>query len=190
MPALSPPVSRAFAVATLAGLLACAYLVLVKPMIDERIDQRAQIDGLQAALTRYQRVGQMRASRQAELAELKQRTTSEDGLLRGANETLMAAAIQNRVKALVDAAQGQLKSVQMLPPQADGRLHRITVRSQMAVPLEGMQRVFHDLEEAEPFLFLDNVDIRSHDESRRRGRNDDGMLEVRLDVYGYAQAPE
>jgi general secretion pathway protein M len=139
-------------------------------------------------LARYKRVAEQRERREAELAELKRRAAGEDGLLRGANETLMAAAIQNRIKALVDAAHGELKSIQILPPQADGHLRRISVRGQISMTVDAVQRLFHDLEGGEPLLFLDNVGIRSREETRRRReRAEDGMLEVHLDVYGYAQ---
>ena len=188
MPTLSPQVSRALAVALLVGLLAIAYLAVVQPIIDARIEQHQEIANLENTLQRYQRVAAQRASREAALAELKQRAAGEDGLLRGANETLMAAAIQNRLKALVDDSHGELKSIQILPSQADGPLRRIAVRGQIAVTVEAAQRVFHDLEGGDPLLFLDNIGIRSRDDSRRRReRTPDGMLEVRLDVYGYAQ---
>jgi general secretion pathway protein M len=188
MPTLSPPISRALAAALLVGLVAIIYLAIVQPVIDARIDQRDQIANLENTLQRYQRVAAQRASREAALAELKQRAAGEDGLLRGANETLMAAAIQNRLKALVDESHGELKSIQILPPQADGPLRRIAVRGQLSVTVEAAQRVFHDLEGGDPLLFLDNIGIRSRDDSRRRReRAPDGMLEVRLDVYGYAQ---
>lgn len=38
----------------------------------------------------------------------------------------VAAAIQNNIKALVDAAHGDLKNIEILPPQANGPLRRIT----------------------------------------------------------------
>jgi general secretion pathway protein M len=188
MAGLSPPISRALALALLVGAIAIAYLCVVQPIIESGADQRAEISRLEESLTRYRRIAEQRAAREAELAELKQRAATEDGLLRGANETLMAAAIQNRIKALVDAAHGELKSIQILPPQADGRLRRITVRGQIAMTVEAAQRVFHDLESGEPLLFLDNVGIRSREETRRRReRTEDGMLDIRLDVYGYTQ---
>jgi general secretion pathway protein M len=186
--ALSPPVSKALALSLLLGLLAVAYFGVVQPVIDNRIDQQNEIARLESSLTRYQRIAALRSAREAQLAELKRRAADADGLLRGANETLMAAAIQNRIKALVDAAHGELKSMQIMPPQADGPLRRITVRGQIAMTIEAAQRVFYDLEGGEPVLFLDNVGIRSREETRRRrDRADDGMLEVHLDVYGYAQ---
>lgn len=186
--ALSPPVSRALALALLFGVLAIAYVGAVQPIIESRAGQREGIARLENNLARYRRIAEQRTPRAGELAELKRRAAAEDGLLRGANETLMAAAIQNRIKALVDAAHGELKSMQILPAQADGRLRRITVRGQIAMTVETAQRVFHDLEGGEPLLFLDNVGIRSREETRRRReRTDTGMLDIHLDVYGYAR---
>ena len=186
--ALSPPVSRALALALLSGLLAVAYLGVVEPIVERRIDQREEIVRLENVLARYRAVADQRTAREGELAELKRRAAGEDGLLRGANETLMAASVQNRIKALIDAAHGELKSTQILPPQPDGHLRRITVRGQIAMSMDGALRVFHDLEGGEPLLFLGNVDIRSRDETRRRReRVEDGMLDIHLDVYGFAQ---
>jgi general secretion pathway protein M len=188
MPALSPPISKALALTLLVCVVAVAYFGVVQPLIESRRDQQGQIERLEDSLVRYRRVAEQRSSREGELAELKRRAADADGLLRGANETLMAAAIQNRIKALVDAAHGELKSMQILPPQADGPLRRITVRGQIAMTMEGAERVFYDLEGSEPALFLDNVGIRSREDARRRrDRGEDGMLEVHLDVYGYAQ---
>jgi general secretion pathway protein M len=186
VPALSPPVSKALALALLLSLLAVVYFGVVQPVIESRIDQQAEIARLETSLVHYQRIAEQRASRETNLDELKRRAADADGLLRGANETLMAAAIQNRIKALVDAAHGELKSMQIMPPQADGPLRRITVRGQVAMTVEAAQRVFYDLEGGEPVLFLDNVGIRSQEETRHRERAD-GRLEVHLDVYGYAQ---
>jgi general secretion pathway protein M len=186
VPVLSPPVSKALALALLLSLLAVICFGVVQPVIESRIDQQAEIARLETGLAHYQRIAEQRRSRETALAELKRRAADADGLLRGVNETLMAAAIQNRIKALVDAAHGELKSMQIMPPQADGPLRRITVRGQIAMTVGAAQHVFYDLEGGEPVLFLDNVGIRSQEETRHRERAD-GRLEIHLDVYGYAQ---
>lgn len=191
MPALSPMVNRALALAILLGLVAATYLGLVQPLIASRVDQHDQIERLETMLARFRSVAQQRAAREAELADLKQRAAGEDGLLHGANETLMAAAIQNRLKELVASSRGELKSIQILPAQSDGHLRRITVRGQMSMTVDAAQRVFHDLEGGEPLMFLDNVSIRSLQETRRRRERErngtEDLLDVRFDVYGYAQ---
>ena len=186
---LSPPVSRALALALLLGVLAIGFFYVVQPIAHSRADQQEEIARLEDSLVRYQRVAEQRPSRGVELDKLKRRAATEDGLLRGANETLMAAAVQNRIKALVDASHGELQSMQILPPQADGRLRRITVRGQITMTIDAALHVFHDIEGGnEPLLFLDNVGIRSHEETRRRReRTENGMLDIHLDVYGYAR---
>jgi general secretion pathway protein M len=188
MPLFSPPISRALAIALLVGLVVLAYVAVIQPVAGSWGDQGDQIARLENTLQRYRQVAQQRAVRETELDDLKKRAAGADGLLRGANETLMAATVQNRIKALVEAAQGELKSVQILPAQTDGHLRRITVRGQISMTIGAAQRVFYELEGGDPRLFLDNVDIRSLEETRRlRDRGDTGMLEVHLDVYGYAQ---
>ncbi|MBV9553905.1 MAG: hypothetical protein JO032_14070 [Alphaproteobacteria bacterium] len=185
---LSAPISRALALALPVALLGIAYLAILKPVIDTRAQQRDQIEQLGSALARYQRLAQDQKPRQEALDQLRRRAAGQDGLLRGENETLMAAALQNRIKASVGAAHGELKSTQILSGQADGRLRRVAVRAQVTLTPEAALRVFHDLESGEPVLFLDNLDIRSKEETRRRReRVEDGTLDIRFEAYGYAQ---
>jgi len=52
----------------------------------------------------------------------------------------------------------------------------------------GCAATFKQRESGELTLCLDNVDIRSREETRRaHDRTDDGLLEVHLEIYGYAQ---
>jgi len=130
------------------------------------------------------------APRQAELAALKQRQSAQDGFLQGANDTLVAAQIQNRIKSLADATKGELRSTQVLPSQDEGKLRRITVRGQMSTSLTGALRVFHGLESASPLLFIDNVDMRARPaqlRDRTAAVNTD-VIDLTFDVYGYTHA--
>ena len=185
--ALSPPVSRALAVAILVGIIGSLYYGVVAPFHDEYASTRQSIDQLQDQLVRYQRAARDLPTRQADLTALKQRQSSQDGFLQGSNDTLVAAQIQNRIKALSDAAQGDLKSIQILPAQDEGKLRRITVRGQMTATLPGILRIFYGLESASPLLFLDNVDFRARTAQLRvRGEEpDSGLIDIQFDVYGF-----
>ncbi len=187
---LSPPVSRGLAVAILVSLVAGLYYGIAAPIADNYGATRGSIDQLQDALARYQRAARDLAPRQAELASLKQRQSAQDGFLQGANDTLVAAQIQNRIKSLTDATKGELRSTQVLPPQDEGKLRRITVRGQMSTTLPGALRIFHGLESASPFLFLDNVDMRARP-TQLRDRNavvSTDIIDLQFDVYGYTHA--
>jgi general secretion pathway protein M len=168
-------------------------LGIVAPIVDQYQSLRTATGQAREQLARYQRAAHDRGSRQTELTAIEQRSTSADGFLSGANDTLVAVQIQNRLKALTDAVSGTLRSTQVLPAQEEGTLRRIAVRAQLSITTEGALHVFHDLEASAPTLFIDNLDIRSRAgetrDYRARGNAtpDDGMLDVQFDVYGYSR---
>jgi hypothetical protein len=192
MKAMSPAVSRALAFTLLIALIGGLYYGIVSPLLDNYAGTKASIEQLQDTLTRYQRAARALAPRQAELAALKQRQSAQDGFLQGSNDTLVAAQIQNRIKALADANRGELRSTQVLPAQDEGKLRRITVRGQMSTTLPAALRVFYGLEAAYPLLFIDNVDLRARP-TELRDRNSSNAtnsetIDLQFDVYGYTRA--
>jgi general secretion pathway protein M len=188
---LSPAVSRAAALAILVALIAILYLGIAMPIVDAYQSIGADTVQLQDQLHRYQRAGSDRAQRQAELAALAQRSSAADGFLQGANDTLVAAQIQNRLKSLADSAHAELRSTQVLPAQDEGALRRISVRGQFATNVAGALQVFYGLESQYPLLFIDNLNIRSRQgnvrETRSRDPGESDALDLQFDIYGYAQ---
>jgi len=189
MTAFPPLASRALAVAILGALLGLVYAVVVQPLLDDYAATRQANDETRTAIMRYHRVAAELANRRATLTELGQRLAANDGFLQGTNDALVAAQIQNRVKALIESVRGELKSTQVLPVQEDGRYRRVIVRGQMALTLAGAQRVFYSIETASPLLFLDNIDMRARYSERQRERGaDQGLIDVQFDVYGYVRS--
>jgi hypothetical protein len=189
---LSPAVSRAAALAILVALIAILYLGIAMPIVNAYQSIGANTVQLQDQLRRYQRAGNGRAQRQVELAALAQRSSAADGFLQGANDTLIAVQIQNRLKSLADTAHAELRSTQVLPAQDEGALRRISVRGQFATNIAGALQIFHGLESQYPLLFIDNLDIRARQgnirEIRGRGNTDDSdALDLQFDIFGYTQ---
>jgi len=186
---LSPPISRSLALALLLCLVAILYLGVAQPLIDSYTAARGSVGELQDMLQRYRRAARDLGPRQAELTALKQHQPAQEGFLEGANDTLLAVQIQNRIKALADASRAELRSSQVLPPQDEGKLRRISVRGQVSTTLAGAQRLFYGLEAATPLLFIDNVDLRARP-ADPRDRNDTAVsntIDLQFDVYGYAR---
>jgi general secretion pathway protein M len=185
---LSPPFQRALAIAILVAIVALIYDGVAQPLIDTYDEDRATITERQDALSRYQRAAQELPQRQRALTALQQQQTKADGFLEGASDTLIAAQIQNRVKALATKAQAELRSSQVLPAESDGKLKRIAVRNQVSAGTGGLLAIFHDLEAQSPSLFLDNVTLQVRPLTLR-DRNNPGngdTIDVQFDVYGYA----
>jgi general secretion pathway protein M len=193
MTKLPPLASRAAALAILLVMIGLLYFGIVLPIIGGYASIRDATAQVEDQIARYHRAARDLAPRQAELAALERRSAAEDGFLVGANDTLVAVQIQNRLKALTDAAKSELRSTQVLPAQDEGALRRISVRGQMSTTIGGALSVLHGLESQSPLLFIDNLDIRAHQGGTRevRGRGgdtgNDGLLDVQFDVYGYMQ---
>ena len=79
-----------------------------------------------------------------------------------------------------------MRSVQSLPSLAEEELTRIGLRVVMTGSLGPMIRVLHELESGEPYLFVDNLQIKSTKRRRRRKQEQPvDRLSIRFDVYGY-----
>jgi hypothetical protein len=188
-PNLSPPVRRALAVAILIGLIATLYVGIAQPLADTYIGDRQRIAQLQDAVAKYRNAAKELPTRQGQLAALDRDQSSAAGFLRGPNETLIAAQIQNRIKSLADAAKVDLRTSQVLPGEAEGKLKRIAVREQLAGTIGAILTVFHDLEAGgSPFLFLGNITMRGRPNSARgNALPPEETIDVQFDVYGYAR---
>jgi general secretion pathway protein M len=184
---LPPAASRALAMLILLGAIGLVYLGAVRPLLEDYRTTGEAISDREAAIVRFRRVAAELPQRRAQLAALRQRQAASEGFLEGTNDALVAAQIQNRIKALVEAAHGELKSTQVMPVQDEGKYRRITIRAQMMLDTEAAQRVLYGVETASPLLFLDNLDLRAHfvPDRRRERASDDPRLDVRFDVFGY-----
>ena len=186
---LSPPLSRLVAISLLLVALFLGYAVLIVPVLEAWRDARGAIADAQGALPRMADAQESLTARRQMLADLQRRQRAAEGLLQGDSETLIAAQLQNRIKTLVGAAQGEVTSMQVLQTRNDGGFRRIAVRGQVSIGLPGLQKVFYELEAGVPYLFLDNVEIRVQ-QSPSKVRDEpkrDPAHDVRFDLYGFSR---
>lgn len=182
---LSPALRRTLALSILAALLVLGASA-VAWVAGEYGGTQAIAEQLEGAIDHRQQAEAKVAALQAELAALKQHQTSAVGYMQSSTESLAAAELQSRIKSSVEAAHGELRSTQILPGRDEGGFRRVAIRGQIVVSVAALQRVFYDLEASAPFLFLDNVEIRTRATSRSRTTTTDaGVLEVRFDLSGY-----
>ena len=189
MVTLSPVLRRALAVAILAAILAALWALVVQPVTARFESYDRAITQSQALLARYLRTGGTRERLQAQLEQMRQTQASLGGFLEGGSGELVAAQLQNTVKKLVDANDGELKSIQILEEQEENNFRRVAIRVTMTADTEAVQKIFYSLETANPYLFLDNIDMRARrtraETGRTRGADN---LQVRFDVSGYMRA--
>ncbi len=185
MNALSPVVSRLLALAILAAAALGVWAGVVEPVKARFAEHDRTIEQSRDLLTRHMRIALERQHLEARLTALRETQSTSGRLIEGDSVELAAAGVQNKLKALADANGAKLKSTQILPAEDSEAFRRVAVRVTMMADTEAAQAVFHALETATPYLFLDRLDLRGPKRRSRRKKKNEGILQVRFDVFGY-----
>jgi general secretion pathway protein M len=168
MPGPLPPLaSRLLALALLVALVAFGWLGGVRPVIARWHDARAQIEQTRELLARYRGISAGRVGLEAELGRWREEVLPKSGVFSGSDPDIVAAELQSAVSGIVKENDGDLLSIQILREPDEGGRQAVAVRVQFTADVEALTSIFHDLESAEPYLFLDNLQIRAGRTARR-----------------------
>jgi general secretion pathway protein M len=187
---LSLPLRRALALALPLLMALALYSAIVRPAWRLLAGNQATVEQLTEVLARYR-------DRAASLPELIARATAlrqsgvpTDGYLVGDTPALAGATLQEHLKALIGQNQGHLVSVQILPPEAEGKRRRLTARGEMTLDVGSIEHVLYTLESETPYLFVDNLAIHAISVAGRTQAKVDPMLDVHFEVSGYLRGQE
>jgi general secretion pathway protein M len=190
MTALSLPVRRTVALGLLTAVLAMMWLLGPQPYLDSLAESNAEVARAQSLVARYARLAAEKGALQAQVAAMRAERGRGQGTFPGDNAQLVAANMQDRVKRLVESNAAVLRSTQVLPTRDESGFRQVSIRVTMETEIDGVQKIFHALESANPYLFLNNVDIRSRVIRSRPQAADKAMsLNVTFDIYGYMRVP-
>jgi general secretion pathway protein M len=157
-----------------------------------------QLAQAQDQLDRFRRLVATLPALRAELEQVESNQDLKAFYFDAPTPALAGAELQRKVQDIVTAAKGRLISTQLLPEQPDEHPPRVRLRIQIQGSTDTLLEVLYGIEGARPFLFIDQVSVRSSarpDEPVRavRGRpirrppvNQAGELTVRLDIFGFA----
>ena len=187
---LRQPYSRLLALAILIGLVTAVFWGVAEP-IQQRYQYYDESIALKLDLiSRYRAQAVDPEALEQQRTAAQQADASQAGLLRGTNDAVAAAYIQQLVTSTVEAQGGTMRSVQIIPAKDQDGFRRITLRAQMNLTTKGLHGALYRIEASQPFLFVDNLDIR---QGQQRRPKDDGyeesLLLVRFDVYGFVRPP-
>ena len=108
---------------------------------------------------------------------------------------LAGAQLQGAIQEMVQAAGARLANSQFLPAESNEQPPRVRIRAQIQGDTNAMLDVLYSIEHARPFLFVDQLSVRSTTRRERRDRRQGGNsppaetkqeLTIRLDIFGYA----
>lgn len=183
MPKLSRPIRQFAAVALLLLAIAFAAMVTVVPLTARVTELSGQIEAERVLLGRFAAV----AARQAETAELARagRSALQSGAyLKGESEALKGAGLQTILAQLAAADRVRVHSTRALPPRERDATRLIGVSVQFKAEIEQLRALLFRIERHQPFLFVEGLQIRPVSPFSQRDPQLNGVLDVRLDVYG------
>jgi general secretion pathway protein M len=156
--------------------------------LDDEIASRAD------QTLRYERLIATLPGMRAELDQVLANQEFKTFYFDAQTSALAGAQLQREVQDMVQAAGGRLISTQILPSAAAEQPQRVSIRAQLQGDVETLLEVLHRIEQARPFLFVDQISVRATQRRTVRRRSargapasqQEGQLTVRLDVFGYA----
>jgi general secretion pathway protein M len=122
--------------------------------------------------------------------KLKRYHMSDKRYLKSTSESLAAAEIQQLIKGFSVTTDAEILSTQTLNQKKDDPIQQIKLKIRLRGSLNSIVNIFHKIETGNPYLFIENLNIRSRLISRRRVRNKDieqkpTILDVQFEVSGY-----
>ena len=127
--------------------------------------------------------------------KLKRYHLSDKRYLKSTSESLAAAEIQQLIKSIIVPTDGEILSTQIMNKKSDEPIQQITLKVRLRGSLSSLVTILYKIETGNPYLFIENLNIRSRIISRRRVRNRDiekapTVLDVQFDVSGYIRGGE
>lgn len=167
----------------LVSLLAVAAVVGPTWLLHHRYDQAHQ--DFQGKLERFQRIAAQHGEYAKALDELKTRN-GRRFYLKAKAANLAGAEVQELVRSAVESHGARLGSIQIGQTREEGGHRAVPVTVQLTANVQSLPRLLHMLETQTPFLFVDQMTLRT---AVFRGfRPNPGVepdINVQLEVSGF-----
>lgn len=204
MPRPEPGIGRRLVYCLLAWALllvlpAALGLGVAWPWLERMAVLDEDIDRARDQLARYQRLVATLPGLRAELETVNNNQDFKAFYFDAQTPALAGATLQQKVQDIVKAAGSRLVSTQILPPTPGEQPPTVRVRIQLQGSTDQLLDVLYQIEQSRPFLFVDQVSVRSMVQPERpvapeRNRQvrrppnkpESEDLTVRLDIFGYA----
>ena len=185
---LNPQQSRRAAIGLLCGAIAAIIAAVALPVWLLHRHYDAALSDATDRLERYSRIAASRPVVAQQLEAMRAKETRKFFLRSGA-PALSAAEAQEAVRSIVEASGGRLITMQAPVSKEDGRYRQISVNVQLTANVQAMRKILDGIENRVPYLFIDNLTIRSQVPSNfRPAPGAEPEMFMQFDVSGYSPA--
>jgi general secretion pathway protein M len=175
---------------TLVAGLAASWTSMMGRLSTEIADREDQ-------LARFRRMVRTLPELRAELDRVRADESFKSFYFDAPTAALAGAELQRLTQEIVTAANGRLLSTQILPEVPDERPPRVRVRTQIQGTTDTLLEILYAIEQARPFLFVEQISVRSSARPAQPERDPRGRmfrratvdpaseLTLRLDIFGF-----
>ncbi|MGJ4945595.1 type II secretion system protein GspM [Bradyrhizobium sp. HKCCYLS1011] len=155
---------------------------IVMPIRALFVDRDAQIADQARVLAHLQAIVAQASRIESFVSDTNAQLRSGE-FLAGANENVIGADLQTRLKAMIEATGARSRSVQTLPARTIDQIKFSGVRIDLTAPLPGLMRTVHAIESSKPYLFIVAASLKSSPLGLP-SKVEEPVLQAQLDVYG------
>jgi general secretion pathway protein M len=165
------------------------------PWLQRMTELESETESVVDQIQRYERLIATIPRLKAELERERNNQEIKAFYFDAPTAALAGAQLQATIQEMVQGAGARLVNTQFLPAESNEHPPRVRIRAQIQGDTNAMLDVLYSIEHARPFLFVDQLSVRSTTRRERRDRRQGGTsppaatkqeLTIRLDVFGYA----
>ncbi len=182
----------------LAAAVFVVYVIGFKWYFDRRSELADTADALRNSEATY--AGEIAQRDELEQAQIKVREFEADNdyFLTQVNESLASSALTTQLKAMIsehalnetDCRVMSNRPARQNQNEQLAGAKRIAINVQLRCNVDDLARVLFHIENAQPYLFVDNLNIQQRSTRRRQGREvvTENYLDVKFDLAGFIRA--
>jgi hypothetical protein len=182
---LSPPVSRAAAVALLVAVIGLIVFAGVAPLLAYSNRLNAELDETHGLIARFGAIAAAREAYEQQSDAFDAAEIEATVYLPGTSPGMAAASLQELVGQVADDQGADLKSTQALPGETEGEHERARIRVVLECTAAILAQLLVELESHVPLVFVSNLDIEPRQGRRGEEVTTEPALLARFDLYGY-----
>jgi hypothetical protein len=173
----------------LGNLAVCGAVIvgLVRPINAFFTERDVHIADQRLVLARLQAIA-AQAENVSSIASATRVQFQGGEFLAGANENVISADLQNRLKAAAESSGARSRAIQALPQKAVGLIKYSGSRIEIFGSLQSIQRTVYAIENAKPYLFITAASIKTASAASRPGVSEEPTIQAQLDVFGAMQS--
>jgi hypothetical protein len=123
------------------------------------------------------------------LAIVRSQASSHPAFLHGDSDALVQASLQSDVKAMVEAAGGEVRSAFVLPPTPDHGLDLVSVQYDLMLPVTRLHDLAYAIETHTPYLFVTAAELSAPQNWPTDPKAPEPELELRWTIAAYRWSP-